>query len=474
MRGVIDKPGSISISWGGTAFNIMSHLCERGAQVNFLSILRESSLSRLIQHAIENFGVRPYIDYRDDIPEAGFSGHLVNGELYDAVASCPVDVAALKEDRIREALVGCVAIIADCNLSTESLTRLGAAARERDIPLYVAGVSEAKCLKLAHLAGHPRMIAFMNRREAAALAGYMEFTAPPDSSILTASKLARNLECPVVVTMDKNGAILCTADQQISRHKSRTRLDPEKNHCLSGAGDLLLAETVWLHRSQGTPLGDAVELAQKVIPEALERQEGCSVRANVLDEAFSFITRMADQDPLTKLLNRRAGMVRMEHQAQLMDRFSKSMSVMFIDIDRFKTINDRFGHAVGDKVIQATARLLGQLFRRSSDLIIRWGGEEFVVVTCDIPMPDVCALAEQLRAQAEQCELEAVGRSITLSIGVADRALGESLDSLIERADEALYAAKEGGRNRVLCAPHKSPPSRANLSLDSLYEHAPG
>ena len=121
------------------------------------------------------------------------------------------------------------------------------------------------------------------------------------------------------------------------------------------------------------------------------------------------------------------------------------------DIDHFKRINDGFGHPAGDRVLRDVARILRQSVR-SRDAVIRWGGEEFVIVLDNCPLPAAIELAERIRVRVSAHQDAEVG-PVTLSLGVATRTQDEAIDPLIARADEALYKAKRGGRNQLSVAP---------------------
>lgn len=124
-----------------------------------------------------------------------------------------------------------------------------------------------------------------------------------------------------------------------------------------------------------------------------------------------------------------------------------------MDIDLFKSVNDTWGHAAGDRVIRTVDQLLRST-ARPSDLTIRWGGEEFVVVLVNCPEPQAILVAEAARklvSAADWCGL-GVGRVVTVSIGVAERRPTEEMDSWFHRADTALYDAKHSGRNCVMPA----------------------
>jgi len=128
----------------------------------------------------------------------------------------------------------------------------------------------------------------------------------------------------------------------------------------------------------------------------------------------------------------------------------RSLSVVMLDVDRFKSVNDRFGHDTGDEVLRAVARVLQQA-ARLPDVIGRWGGEEFMVVCTDTPADGALVLAERLAQALRETSLPVVGR-VTASFGVAQANAGESPRELVERADRALYQAKEAGRDRVVVA----------------------
>lgn len=123
------------------------------------------------------------------------------------------------------------------------------------------------------------------------------------------------------------------------------------------------------------------------------------------------------------------------------------LAVVLLDVDEFKAINDTFGHNVGDEVLRGFARILQQR-GRLSDVVGRWGGEEFIILCPDTPVTGALGLAEQLRARIARQEFAGVGRR-TASFGVAEAAPGETLLAVVARADAALYEAKRAGRNRV-------------------------
>lgn len=169
----------------------------------------------------------------------------------------------------------------------------------------------------------------------------------------------------------------------------------------------------------------------------------------LVEEARRSAETNARMDPLTNLFNRRAFSDLVYPVWELGKRSKTIMSIMLIDLDWFKQINDEFGHAAGDEVLERIAAELKSRLR-ASDIAVRWGGEEFLVFLPDTELAEAEHLAEVLRASIQTVKVRK-SISVTMSIGVASAAPNDlDLDGLIRKADEALYAAKLAGRDRVV------------------------
>ena len=168
--------------------------------------------------------------------------------------------------------------------------------------------------------------------------------------------------------------------------------------------------------------------------------------------------RMANTDGLTGLYNHRHLQERLQQEIERAERYDRPLSVIMADLDRFKDFNDAFGHPRGDELLIAVASTLRQL-SRASDILARYGGEEFTLVLPETSAEDALVLAERVRQCVEALEQasRAGGPTVTLSIGVASHARGDSKESLIETADAALYQAKRAGRNQVRVAEDREP-----------------
>jgi diguanylate cyclase len=191
--------------------------------------------------------------------------------------------------------------------------------------------------------------------------------------------------------------------------------------------------------------------------EVAARLKGLSERvAHMEQEAQGFREHLEEQrqkaliDPLTGLPNRAAWSERLEHEIKQWQQHGNTLSLAMLDLDHFKRINDNYGHLAGDKVLKIIATVLRKRLR-GSDFIARFGGEEFVLLLPATPPAVGAKLLETLRAAIEACPFHFKGErvTITISMGLATFRAGEHSDLVLKRADQALYRAKNAGRNRV-------------------------
>jgi len=159
------------------------------------------------------------------------------------------------------------------------------------------------------------------------------------------------------------------------------------------------------------------------------------------------LEQIAMSDKLTGLANRRKLDLDLQQELQRKQRYGTPLSIILIDIDWFKQINDRYGHLCGDDVLTKLAKILLQ-HSRDVDLAGRWGGEEFMMICHHTGLAGACALAQSLQYEVNSTVFPVVGR-ITCSFGVAELTEHETLDDFIHRTDASLYKAKQLGRNRI-------------------------
>lgn len=186
---------------------------------------------------------------------------------------------------------------------------------------------------------------------------------------------------------------------------------------------------------------------------AKKKREELEKNLKALEIEKTEYEKSSKEDPLTGCLNR-AGFssILMREQENLVKNDSP-VSFVILDIDHFKRINDQYGHSVGDEVLVNLCKLI-QSKIRNTDALVRWGGEEFVILCSDTPIQNAQFLAEKLRMAIENTQL-IKQQQVTCSFGIAEMVAGEDPKRLFERADKALYASKENGRNRVTSATFK-------------------
>lgn len=166
------------------------------------------------------------------------------------------------------------------------------------------------------------------------------------------------------------------------------------------------------------------------------------------------LIEMNMKDGLTGVYNRRFLSVRLREEIDRYRRYGQSLSLILFDLDHFKIVNDTYGHLFGDYVLQAVTTLVGNLIR-NTDILVRYGGEEFCCVLPETDLDKAVVTAERCRRAVEKNVFHSQGITarITISLGVAQMNEGNKTpEKLIEQADQALYAAKKGGRNRVMIA----------------------
>jgi len=187
------------------------------------------------------------------------------------------------------------------------------------------------------------------------------------------------------------------------------------------------------------------------------------------------LIKYAQIDPVTELWNRRALMDRLQQEWSRIERHGGSLAFIMADVDHFKRINDRFGHHVGDRVLKEIAAGLVKHCRKA-DFPARFGGEEFSVVVPNSSADGAAALAERCREEIGRPNVDCDGRSggVTVSFGVSDSKSASSPQELMDQADEALYRAKELGRNRVEKYDPAGPSDRQVRAKNSGPSQEPG
>lgn len=182
-----------------------------------------------------------------------------------------------------------------------------------------------------------------------------------------------------------------------------------------------------------------------------ELEDEVKARTQELHEKNKLLEKIAETDALTQLANRNKLWSKLTQQLDGVHQGKAESSIILVDIDHFKAVNDTYGHNTGDTVLQAFAEIM-QATCRETDTVGRWGGEEFLIICPDTNREVALTLAETIRANIEANDFPGVGQ-VTASLGVGLCRLDDSIDTVMERTDAALYQAKANGRNQVCEAP---------------------
>jgi diguanylate cyclase len=176
---------------------------------------------------------------------------------------------------------------------------------------------------------------------------------------------------------------------------------------------------------------------------------------NVIDsvkEKNRVLEEQSKVDPLTGIHNRRVFEESIEAELQRFIRYNQPFSLIFFDIDRFKDINDNYGHDAGDRVLKAIAKRVNEMIRKP-DIFARYGGEEFVIILPEITIEHGVTVSEKLRKEIENAVFEYEGERVPITISIGITEVNESdkqYESIVSRADSYMYQAKEKGRNKVV------------------------
>lgn len=246
----------------------------------------------------------------------------------------------------------------------------------------------------------------------------------------------RNILHGLIQTLSEAGDGAQTFGQSLAQHLARLDTSAGAEALRQVAADLL--STTRAAQQQNRQLQHSLEATRK--------------EAENLRVELEQYRRDALIDPLTGLFNRRAMDIHVE-ELMLATESGRTFSVVMMDIDHFKRINDTYGHALGDMVLRNVADTIRKCIR-GQDVAVRYGGEEFLILLPDTPLDGARTVAETLRARVEALRLvrrrdNFLLAPFTASLGVSSYRAGDTRDSLLQRADQALYLSKRVGRNRV-------------------------
>ncbi|WP_338401865.1 diguanylate cyclase [Vreelandella salicampi] len=288
-----------------------------------------------------------------------------------------------------------------------------------------------------------------------------ELAKNPLTSSLTMDKQCGLLAVPLPFSPDERGWLLFFRPQQVET--LYWAMQPSPNHPSPNQPSVLTLpspSTAWyeevvgkseawqrVERLAAVDLGEDLTLA--ISAYEISKLNGyLEQERKALAEANQRLEQLAHFDPLTQVWNRYRIEQAIDAELVAAKRYGAHFGLLLFDVDHFKEINDTHGHALGDDVLVALARMVeGSL--RGCDHLGRWGGEEFIVLAKHADLEALIGLAERLRELVTMLSVDGLSKPLTVSIGVAAWQPDDSCKSMVARADEAMYRAKHGGRNRV-------------------------
>jgi diguanylate cyclase (GGDEF)-like protein len=371
-------------------------------------------------------------------------GRVVAGRLRGSALTAPAGAThaeRLGSQRyrvLRQALGGGVAVAL-----LVPYTKIENTVFHRELPTVVAGAVTLVALGLLAALILPRLTSLRRRadtrdwRRPVALVGDVAVAAHDPDALLPVI-----LETALVATDADGGTIVWQGDEiaslGVTSKPRRTLALPLGDESGPDAGELLL-----YRRRHGFSTRDE-EMAKSLVAQGRIALENARLH--------DLVRRQAQTDELTDLANRRRFMSGLEQEIARAARFCTPLSLVLFDLDRFKRVNDRYGHQVGDVVLRRTADAVRARIR-GTDLAARFGGEEFAVVLPGSDASGAARFADNLRCDLKrEVVVEGVHWPATASFGVAQFREGMSIESLVGAADRALYQAKAAGRNRVRTA----------------------
>lgn len=240
----------------------------------------------------------------------------------------------------------------------------------------------------------------------------------------------------------RTGEIICSANSHTDEHHTicYPGMDPHGHIIIPLLSGSKVVGVLYLYLPAGTEVDDS----NRELLKSIGNQIGLAIdNARLYEETKS----LSLLDPLTGLANRRYMEMNLKKAIGLAERYRQPLTVAMLDIDHFKKYNDTHGHAAGDELLAEVARKLASGTRNTDQPAARYGGEEFLLTLPETSLDGARVVAERIRAGISS-EL-----GVTISIGLAQYRAGSSRDDLVKAADEALYMAKQNGRDRVECAP---------------------
>lgn len=438
-------PPSVSIEVGGSAVAIASGLVSCGAQVRVLTALPDSPYAAVIEQFVQGMGVEVMVEILPSMAIPARSTHYdPSGEMLASVFASPLEDHDFSAEMIDQAIGGVSGVMLDCGLSSDMLSTLAWMARERGLPVFLVAMEPAQLPRVLPYARHVDTVFTTHR-------AVMEHQEQRGWGSLDLELLPREHGGQWVVVADGYGTFVIT--EQESTEVSPVGIEAGAGYASMQPGPSLVAAVAFMRtRYPQMELTMAATEAMMLPIDDIGLNRQHAHRDQTVGRIISVMVDDAMRDTLTGLFNRRYAETSLGQMWQMSS--AQGSSIILIDLDRFKALNDAHGHNAGDEVLRNVGQTL-QHCLRGDDIAARWGGEEFICLLPNTPIADALRVAERLREALARGVRRPDGHGQTASLGVATLDGGDWRIA-VSRADQALYEAKESGRNRVCAYPGAS------------------
>ncbi|MDE3022637.1 MAG: diguanylate cyclase [Pseudomonadota bacterium] len=432
IQSLSNQNGAVTIGIGGAVCKLAADLTRQGMTVSLLTAIQKQSVySSIIRTHIGELGINILAVDVEESRTPAFSAHIgASEEILSAVASLPISTAVFKPELIRQAMVDAQCAIIDSALSTEMMTRCITLATNMGIPVFIVVTSEAGAIRVQNIKANLSAL-FIRQQDA-------EYLLKKMGKASDLCLLSQHFNSALVILRDHSGLLVIEGTE-------RTWLESEKvgGHMASQRNSMILSLIIENRVFSWMTLIDACKQSLLMFD---QHKQNLPMK-NSVEPTLSTLDSMATKDDMTGLFNRRT----MDRHIKQAMHDPKHFSILLMDIDHFKNVNDTFGHDAGDETIKTIAEILKNELR-GQDIPSRWGGEEFLCLLRNTEYRQALQVAERIRKKIEALQIPIVGK-VTVSLGVAQHTSIEMPDRTIKRTDEALYLSKKNGRNKVTYRP---------------------
>ncbi len=433
FRHIEDSIGTTSLNFGGVAYNVAVNLRKLDVPTTLCTAMNTSPLSQMIQNELTRQHVRMHFKIDKKLPDAIYNGMFYEGKEKASVWVNTVEKVRFDKKFIEKGLQNAACMLITSCLTVATMNRFIACANGQNLPVFIGGASLMEVSKLKDIQGQIDYI-FINENEMNKLTEAL--------NCASWCEVAKLKNTNLIVTLGAKGVCLCQKNGE--KRDFKTEKEVVKGNVL-GAGDLFMSVAIKEMIFKQNSIADAIVEGMRLATQILERDDANLGTYNPLAANIQMVTDRAHHDKLTGALNRHG----IERYLTTPGLNVEDLHLMILDVDHFKNINDTYGHDVGDEALVSLIYAIKAMMRQS-DIVARFGGEEFVCLLKGMTASQAQKFAERLRKNIAKQKHTSAELNITVSVGLCKWQSGEGLDQVLKRADDALYKAKEDGRNQVV------------------------